>query len=277
MAQETVARPRQEGSGKKLSLFLGLGLGVIAAILVAVVLTRDNGKTVQKTVPATRVAVVAAQDIPAHTRLTPDLLKVQTFKPEDVNPDAFVTTGQVTNRVTANDMVAGQVFVPSLVSDTTGQTLTFTVDQGMRAVSIGVKEVVTAGGNILPGNQVDIIGVFDINKGADVNQIITSLTGQPGGGPIFAPDNATLTLTVLQNVKVLAVAQKLPTSLTATNSNPADKENPNPGAATVTLAITPQQAQVLALIDNKGTLRLSLRPFGETNVAQVNPILTVLK
>src|SRR5437763_5419129 len=126
MAQEAIARPQQQ-SGKKLSLWLGLGLGALAAILIAVVLTRDNGKTVIQPVQASRVAVVAAKDIPARTRITPDLLKVQTFKSEDVNPDAFVAVSQLQNRVTAADITAGQVFLPPLVSDTTGQTLNFTV------------------------------------------------------------------------------------------------------------------------------------------------------
>ena len=74
MAQETLAKPVQE-SGKKLGLWLGLGLGALAAILIAVLLTRDNGKTVLKPVVASRVAVVAAQavdDAPVPQSLRPE-------------------------------------------------------------------------------------------------------------------------------------------------------------------------------------------------------------
>ena len=38
---------------------------------------------------------------------------------------------------------------------------------------------------------------------------------------------------------------------------------PNPSARTVTLAVTPDQAQLLALVQSKGALALSLRSFGD--------------
>jgi Flp pilus assembly protein CpaB len=37
----------------------------------------------------------------------------------------------------------------------------------------------------------------------------------------------------------------------------------NPGARTVTLAVTQEQAQLLALVQAKGELALSLRSFGD--------------
>ena len=79
----------------------------------------------------------------------------------------------------------------------------------MRAVSIGVEEVVTAGGNISPDNRVDIVGVFRVPEGGDVNSIIQVMTGQRPLAPLTAPQNASVTFTILQNVRVLAVAQDL--------------------------------------------------------------------
>jgi pilus assembly protein CpaB len=268
-------------------LFIGLLLGVIAAVLVAVVLSGGGDDTEPPlTVPATRLAVAAKQDIPARTRLTPDMLEVQTYSVSDVDPEAFTAVSQVLNRVTATDITAGEVVVPSAVSSTTGQGLTFTVDEGMRAVSISVNEVVITGGNLSPDDRVDIIGMFDVAQGGDVASVVEQFTGEPQLQPLLAPEDARLTFTLLQNVRVLAVAQDLspeaaePTeddkTVTGTIAE-TEASKANPKAATVTLEVTPQQAQALASADLLGTLRLSLRPFGDDSQADVTPIIVLLQ
>jgi Flp pilus assembly protein CpaB len=50
----------------------------------------------------------------------------------------------------------------------------------------------------------------------------------------------------------------------------------NPKASTITLEVTPQQAQILAIADMQGDLRLSLRAFGDANKVAVNPIVVPL-
>ncbi len=61
----------------------------------------------------------------------------------------------------------------------------------MRAISINADQVLSAGGLVLPGDYVDIIGVFDV-KSAEGTE-----------------EEAYLVRTVLQNVEVLAVAQTI--------------------------------------------------------------------
>ncbi|HEX5367964.1 MAG TPA: Flp pilus assembly protein CpaB [Dehalococcoidia bacterium] len=278
MTTEDLAARQHGNNNGRLILFIGLALGIVAAVLVALILTGSKGST-EKIVPATRIAVVSNQDIPARTRLTGDMLQVKTYNLQDVNSDAYTSVNQLTNRVTATDIKAGQVFVPNMVSDTTGEGLTFSVSPGMRAVSIRVQEVVTAGGNLAPDNHVDIVGVFKVPEGSDVGTLITALTGQPPLQPIVAPKDASVIFTILQNVRVLAVAQNLTDSAkqSSTGANAiksaVDQSQTDPGASTVTLEVTPQQAEALATADLYGTLRLSLRPFGEADKADVTPIL----
>jgi Flp pilus assembly protein CpaB len=86
---------------------------------------------------------------------------------------------------------------------------------------------------------------------------------------------------------VLAVAQKaqepIPPQATGTatpessgtlGQRPSDVK-PNPDARTVTLAVTEDQAQLLALVQSQGSLALSLRSFGDRAI--VNPPETDLK
>jgi len=93
-------------------------------------------------------------------------------------------------------------------------------------------------------------------------------------------------MTILQNLEVLAVDQEVeqvvPEGSSADGTAPADgdgtvsqralidRADPNPEATTVTLSVTPAEAQTLAMADEKATLRLSLRPFGEEQQASVS-------
>jgi pilus assembly protein CpaB len=288
-ASDDFARQGQQGSENRgrMVLFLGLALGAIAAVLVAIVLTGgDDAEPVTRTVVATRLAVAAKADIPARTRLTRDMLEVQTYNVGDIDPEAFTAISQLQNRVTATDIAAGEVIVPTAVSATTGEGITFSVSEGMRAVSISVNEVAIAGGNLAPDDRVDIIGFFNVAQGGDVSSIIEEFTGEQPLQPLVAPENATLTFTILQNIRVLAVAQDLTpeaaepsgdTAETGAIAENVERNKANPRAATITLELTPQQAQSMATADLLGTLRLSLRAFGDDEEVDVTPMILLLK
>jgi pilus assembly protein CpaB len=292
-SENTAARPAGGGGSNRQVLLVGLALGVVTALLIAVVLTRgDDGgggdQTTTRTGPTTRVAVVAKQDIPANTRLTRELLEVKTFNISEVDSDAFTSVSQVLNRVTATDVKAGSAVVPALVSTTVGEGLTFAVSPGMRAISVSVSEVVIAGGNLSAGNRVDILGVVDVGAGrtipaGDVSAFISQMTGVPATGPVNVPEGSRLTFTLLQDVRVLAVAQTLPpdTKAPASSTTQDDKTfadtakaaAPNPKAGTVTLEVTPQQAQIMVTADLTATLRLAVRAFGDPTPGQTAPII----
>jgi pilus assembly protein CpaB len=266
-----------------MALFLGLGLGLVAAVLVAVILSSGGGDEDTPAGASTRVAVSVTRDVPARTRLTREMLVVQTYDVTDVDPDSFTSVGQVLNRVTARNITAGEVIVPQSVSVTAGEGLTFGLSEGMRAVSIGVSEVILAGGNIAPGDHVDILGSFPISSASNLTSIVEQFSGksQPIRG---APaDDASLIFTILQNVRILAVAQDLSPEVKEPSGDPArtgaiaEANKPNARAATVTLEVTPQQAQAMSAADMLGKLRLSLRPFGDDKDVEVTPIVIRLK
>src|SRR5687768_644354 len=104
MATEELAARRQGGGSGRLMLYVGLALGIVAAVLVAVILSGSGDG--EKIVPATRVAVVAKTDIPERTRITREMVEVKTYNVGDVDSDAFTTIGQVTNRVTSSSVAA---------------------------------------------------------------------------------------------------------------------------------------------------------------------------
>ena len=93
---------------------------------------------------------------------------------------------------------------------------------------------------------------------------------------------------ILQNVEVLAVAQTVvdapPEAGTTTDADGeaiadtgADdgqrvrntEADPDPGAATVTLSVTPQEAQLIFLAEENGVLRLAVRAYGDADVEDI--------
>jgi pilus assembly protein CpaB len=170
--------------------------------------------------------------------------------------------------------------LPSMVSDRAGESLAFTIASGKRAVSIEVKEAVTAGGNVQPGDQVDVVGIFALDKDADVNALLAVVA--PGGEAVITPmgTDRNLTTTLLQNVKVLAVGQSLAKSEEETSTRATQPETDaegRPKAKSVTLEVTPQQAQLLSLADEYAVLRLSVRPFGDDGPIGLLPVITAFR
>jgi pilus assembly protein CpaB len=252
-------------------LIAGVVVGLIAAILVFVVVTQAGGSDDSQSV------VVAKQDISAQSRLVADMLEVKNMPADEVAPEAFTARSQVVNRIAAEAINAADQILPSMVSDRAGESLAFTIAPGKRAVSIEVKESVTAGGNVQPGDQVDIVGIFALDKDADVNAVLAVVA--PGQDGVVTPlgTDRNLTVTLLQDVTVLAVGQSLAKSEEETSTivtKPETDAEGRPKAKSVTLEVTPQQAQLLALGDEYAVLRLSVRPFGDEGPLGIAPMMT---
>ncbi|MEX0801403.1 MAG: Flp pilus assembly protein CpaB [Dehalococcoidia bacterium] len=281
MAGQTMTRPRADKT-QRYVFFLGLALAAIAAIVVFVAVN-GGGEG------GGNIAVVTANEaIPAQTRITEDMLKVQYLDPGTANADAFSSRSQIVDRVVTEDVAAGTQILPSMVSENTGDGLTFKLDPGMRGVSVEVQEVVIAGGNIKPGDRVDVVGVFEVDSVDAANHLLTQLgTAYTVKAPKISAvadeqqqtlNTYVLTVTLLQNVKVLGLAQTLTTDTAggSTLSDEVDDAQAEPNAATATFEVTPAQTQALTLADEYGILRASARGVGDDDTADVAPTIVTL-
>jgi pilus assembly protein CpaB len=109
------------------------------------------------------------------------------------------------------------------------------IPTGMRAVSVRVNDVVSVAGFVQPGSRVDVL-----------------LTGN-------APNNERQTTTVLTNVAVIAVGKNLERNSTGEPS----------AAPVITLLVSPDDAQKLALAGQEGRIQLALRNPMDTREAEV--------
>ena len=98
------------------------------------------------------------------------------------------------------------------------------MEEGRRAITVSVNEIVGVAGFAQPGGRVDILVSTQGENGKQISKI------------------------VLENVKVLAVAQQ-------TSADPSKPKVVN----AVTLEVTPDQAERLDLARSVGTLSLALR------------------
>jgi pilus assembly protein CpaB len=262
------------GTNRRL-LLLALVAGLVAAILIYAALSRSSESTGGGTATSMTSAVVAKQDIPARTKITTSMVEVRQVPADTSSELAYADLSQVVGQVTrypiaTNEQVLSTKVVSLQSVAKTGDSLSYVIPEGRRAISIQVSEVVSSGGLVLPGDYVDVIGVFDVIFGV---------------GDQETTADKYFSRIILQNIEVLAVAQTVvdtaseatAASATATSGAEATGEQrvrntdaaPVPKASTVTLSATPQEAQLLFLAEENGVLRLAVRPYGDATVQDV--------
>jgi len=248
--------------GSRLPLILGLILGLVAAGLVVVYLSsaKDEGGTTQTGGGGGGIdTVVAAQPIAANTPITEGMLRTTGVPEADRIADAFGNNEGLVGKVTRVAIAANEQISPSKVigSDLvsgfgTNPPLSVLIDPGTRGVSARVSSVIGAGGNIRPGDYVDVILIVEVKINTAEVQFNDTVAG-----------------TILQNVKVLAVDTERTNPDPAASTDPDEAKEENEAATTVTLSLSPSHAEVLAVADacgeaHGGRLALSLRGPGDT-------------
>jgi pilus assembly protein CpaB len=242
--------------GNQKFIILAVVLGLMGAILVYVLLSRDTSSSGSggATGPTTAV-VVAKSDIAARTKVTKDMVEVKLIPADAVSEMSFADAAQVINQVTrfpisANQQILSSQVIPPAGSAGVSRALSYAVPAGKRAFAIRTTALASAGGLVLPGDYIDILAIFDIPNGDDVR-------------------NKFAVQTILQNVEVLAVEQAIVDTVggdtTGPNSQRArnTESRPVPEANTLTLLLTPEEAQQMFLAEAHGELRFALRSYGD--------------
>jgi pilus assembly protein CpaB len=209
-----------------------LGVSLVFALVVSAIfyqLTARAGTSPPKSPESKDMkdVVVAARPLGLGGSIKPGDVKVSKIPADQFPKGAFSKVEEVMDRpVVSNILLEEPIIVGRLGERGSGQGLAPIIPVGMRAVSVRVTEVVGVAGFVLPGMRVDVL-----------------VTGRP-------PDsNDTITTTVLQNIVVLSAGQ---------NYQP-DAKGQAINASTVTLLVSPEQAELLTLAGNEGKIQLVLR------------------
>lgn len=190
--------------------------------------------------------LVATQNIPARFKLDETMVEVVEIPRKWQQPRALHEVEDILGQITSNPIIEGEQIVSTKLIKPDEAGLAFYVPKKMRAVAIAVDEFTAVGGHIKPGNYVDVMGSFDFgqNEKSDIR-----------------------TVTLFQNVWVLSVGRDIgqPTVRTLADGEEEVVQADNSRSfKTITLAVTPDEAQKIALAQQLGDLTLTLRSLWET-------------
>jgi pilus assembly protein CpaB len=201
---------------------------------------------VQTVNAATQPVVVAAADLSLGSELRNDDLKVVQF-PKGQAPDgSFTRPEEVLGRGLIVNVVRNEpILGAKLASKEAGAGLPPIIPSGMRAVSVRVNEVIGVAGYVLPGTRVDVLATASpTNNQTDM-----------------------ITKVVLQNITVLTAGTRLEQD---------DKEGKPVQVTVVTMAVSPEQAEKLALASTEGKIQLALRNPLDTSTPETPGIRPAL-
>jgi pilus assembly protein CpaB len=196
---------------------------------------KGQEKKISEAVASERI-VVAADQIPIGTPIIISQLKMSDWPKANMPQGTFISTQPVVGRIALQTFMPGDPITESRLIPKEGpvSVLTYKIPEGHRAMTVGVDQVSGVAGFINPGNMVDVV-----------------LTIAPVGA------SQSISKIVLQNVPVLAIGQAV-----------ENREGKAIVVPTVTMDVTPEDAEKLAVASTQGRLQLVLRRFEDKSVAR---------
>lgn len=212
-------------------LVLALGCGLVASLGITQVMARRGGDP--SAAPAeTQPIMVAVKDIPAGTALTAQLVRAEEWPKGKVPAGAIFRHEDLDGRRAKQAIYADEAILEKKLvgKDPSDQWADSLIKKGYRVASVRVDPVAIHGGLLRPGSRVDLL--------------------------IYAQGNG-LTMptakTVLQDLRVFAVNDVLGVE------NGSTAEAKSIQGRTVSLLVTPDQAEVVTAAGEMGSVRLILR------------------
>jgi pilus assembly protein CpaB len=219
-----------------------LAVALLAATVASFVVYRALSARPGGDAPQTVDTIVAAQPIPAGTMVTRAHVKVVAWPASSRLADSIGNPADVIDRGAIVSIAANEPITPSkLAAAGSGAGLPPTIPPGMRAMSVRVNEVVGVAGFVVPGTRVDVLVTFDgTSRGDD-----------------------SIARVVVSNVQVLTAGTRFDQEKARQDGTPIP-------TSVVTLLVTPEDAERVALAAAEGRITLTLRnPLDTTSTESV--------
>jgi pilus assembly protein CpaB len=221
---------------------------LVAAVVAGLVATFAIHRyvIVKTTVPvaATRQVFIAVSDISPGTAISGTTVKAENRPQEMIPPNCAATMREIEGRVVKVPIFKGNfILLTNLAPEGTAAGLSGILEDGKRALTVKVDEVAGVAGFLHPGDHVDVL--MDIGMKVQGRQEHFSKT-------------------ILHDIPILTTGQIW-----------EQKGNSKPIVVnTVTLELTPENAEVLNLASNEGKIRLALRNRNNKTIAQTQGVTT---
>jgi pilus assembly protein CpaB len=219
-------------------MFVAIGCGLAASYMTSRVIAERNSEQADvEKIPV----LVAKKNLNLGTLIkSPETMFEEKYFVKGEEPKKAIRAFDQLKDKRLNKPVTAEQFVTEedLIDKTSG-SLEAVVQPGMRAIGLKVNVESSGGGFVMPHSRVDLVHVVKTDK-------------------------ETTSRIIMQNVLVLAVDQAA--------VKPEDKNSFVP--QTVTVEVTPSQAESLSLAQDIGSIKLILRGFGDeekVHTSGVNP------
>lgn len=179
----------------------------------------------------TRPVVIASRDIPEGVTIDRIALSTAQWPAQAVPVGAFASIDSVAGRVTRVAIFNGEPVVPGRLAPVgSGPGLEIKIPAGQRAMAVRINDVAGISGLLQPNSRVDVlVTIHEDNSQRQVAKLFMS------------------------NMLVLSVGTEVQ----------RDNQGKPNNATTVTLAVTPEEAERLAIAMNTGSIQLVLRGYGD--------------
>jgi pilus assembly protein CpaB len=215
--------------------FILLALAVVsgaAAAYLAMQYIRQQATPLMAATPKNAQVVVAAHDMPLGSIIGDKDVKTVEWAGGALPPGFIGTLPEAQGRGLITPVQENEpILEAKLAAKGAGGGLPVIIDQGMRAVSVAVDQVVGVAGFVTPSTRVDVL--LTLND---------------------ASSKEPATRVIMQNVKALAAGQSIQ----------QDKEGKPQPVSVMTMLVTPEQAETLALAASQGRIQMALRNSMDT-------------
>lgn len=227
-----------------IGLVLALGLGLAAGAIVM----RQSARTspAQAKQEKTVKVVVMAKKLTRGVKLKAGDVLMREWPERLLNPQFIKDIKLAIDRVVVANMLVGEpVLQDKLAEIGSKEGLSTLITTGRRAFSIRVKDDTGVAGFLLPGSRVDVHATLEKEVEKQKSQLKEKTEITLGN----KAKTITMTKTILQDVEVLAAGAE----------QEAGGKKGRITATVVTLLLTPEQSDRLALSATVGTFWLSMR------------------
>ena len=246
-------------------LLLAAVFGILSAVLIFAFLKAGGGDSdsINDAINAGAGAesvVVLTRDVQAGEEITSDMLTTTTVPASALLPGHSTTMEEFVGKLAIQTMFAGEQALSAKVTSHGEQNaIAYKVPAGLRGLGVTVPhESWIVGGLPQPGDRIDFVAITSF-------RVVDPLTGNERPEVISG--------IIAEDIEVLAMGQSLIAGIapdgSAAGAGEEDSDSTTrEGAISVTLALTPEQAAKVALIDamedNEGQWRLIVRRKGES-------------
>ncbi|HOX54308.1 MAG: Flp pilus assembly protein CpaB [Candidatus Omnitrophica bacterium] len=248
---------------QRLSLIIGAVLALFAVFLVRIYLNQQReairiqeSRRTERLKESQSPILVAKVDIAPQTILEPSMFDVAIAPANQIPPQAVTSYDQILQKEAVAPIAKGEPILLTKLMEATRKkktegvvvSLSTATPAGKRAVTIPVDNIASVGGMVNPGDNVDVVCLLSVPED-------TATQKKTAKREVILP--------LFQNILVLAVGSDIvgavEEQVVDQKGKPVAPKEKASGAKTVTLALSPQEANIIAFVQEQGKIRLVLR------------------